>query len=162
LRVRARFTDNALDFVAGADRHGGLGDDHGRAVEGGGDLAGGVEHVREIGMAVAAARRRAHSDENRVGGRDRAGQIGAEFETASARVGGDQVVQPGLVDRHLAALERGDLGLILVDTGHFVAEVGEAGPGNEADIAGADHGNAHFSSVAKMVNRFRPRPAASP
>ena len=56
---------------------------------------------------------------------------------------GDQVGEAGLVDRHLAALERGDLARVLVDAGHLVAEIGKAGPGNEADIAGADHGNAH-------------------
>jgi hypothetical protein len=47
-----------------------------------------------------------------------------EFEPAGALVDGDQIVQPRLVDRHLATFERGDLGPVLVDTGHLVAEVG--------------------------------------
>jgi hypothetical protein len=33
----------------------------------------------------------------------------------------------------------GDLVGVHVDAGHRMAEVGEAGPGDEADIAGADH-----------------------
>ena len=35
-----------------------------------------------------------------------------------------------------------------------MAEIGKAGPGNEADIAGADHGNAH--EVCNMVNGLAP------
>ena len=65
------------------------------------------------------------------------------FSRPAFDVACDQVVEPRLVDRHLAALERGDLACVLVDAGDLVAEVGKAGPGNEADIAGADHGNAH-------------------
>jgi hypothetical protein len=34
-----------------------------------------------------------------------------------------------------------------------VAEIGEAGPGNEADIAGADHGNAH-QNYSPVLMRF--------
>ena len=94
-------------------------------------------------MAVAAARRRADRDEHRVGGFDRAGEIVGKFQPPGAGIGGDQVGEARLVDRHLAARERADLFGVLVDAGHVVAEIGEAGPGNEADITGADHGNAH-------------------
>jgi len=36
-----------------------------------------------------------------------------------------------------------------------VAEVGETGPGDEADIAGADHGNAHqnYSFISMRCRR---------
>ena len=37
----------------------------------------------------------------------------------------------------------------------LVAEIGEAGPGDEADIAGADHGNAHGVPLSKSM-LFRP------
>ena len=47
-----------------------------------------------------------------------------------------------------AARERGNLSGVLVDTGHVVAEIGKAGPGNEADTAGADHGNAHIRAFS--------------
>jgi hypothetical protein len=32
-----------------------------------------------------------------------------------------------------------------------VAKIGKAGPGNEADIAGADHGNAHGILLRKRL-----------
>ena len=142
-RFRVRFADDALDLVAGADRHGRLGDHHREAVERARDFARGIVDEAQVGVAVTAARRRAHRDEHRIGGFHRAGEIVGEFEPARARIGGNQVGQPRLVDRHLTARQRGNLGRILVDAGHVVAEIGKAGPGNEADIAGADHGNAH-------------------
>jgi hypothetical protein len=37
-----------------------------------------------------------------------------------------------------------------------VAEIGEAGAGNKANVAGADHGNAHVKSIMKMTNRSMP------
>ena len=135
--------DDALDFVAGAHGHRRFGDDHGEAVERARDLARRVIDETQIGVAVAAPRRRADRDEHRVGGANRGRQLRAEFEPSGARVDRHQLVEPRLVDRHLAAFERGDLDLVLVDAGHFVTEIGKAGPGNEADIAGADHGNAH-------------------
>ena len=59
-------------------------------------------------------------------------------------VGGDQFVEARLVDRHLAALQRLDLGRVLIDADDVVAEIGKAGARNEADIARADHCNAHL------------------
>ena len=47
--VGPRFADDALDLVAGADRHGRFGDDHGEAVERARDLARGVIDVAQIG-----------------------------------------------------------------------------------------------------------------
>ncbi len=108
-RIGPRVADDALDLVAGADRHGRLGDDHGEAVEGCRDLAGRGMDVREVGMAVAAARRRADRDEHRVGLGDRALETGGEAQAPGADIGGDQIVEARLVDRHLAALERRDL-----------------------------------------------------
>ena len=142
--VGPRFADDALDLVAGADRHGGLGDDHGEAVERGGDFARGFMNEGQVCVAVAAARGRADGDEHRVGGFDRAGEIVAEFQPPGARIGGNQIVEPRLVDRHLAARQRRHLAGVLVDASHLMAEIGKAGPGDEADIAGADHGDAHF------------------
>jgi hypothetical protein len=39
-----------------------------------------------------------------------------------------------------------------------VTEISEAGAGNKADIAGADHGNAHVKSIMKMTSRIRSMP----
>ena len=69
--VRIGLADDPLDLVAGADRHGRFGDDDGKAVQRGGDLARGRVHVGEVRMAVAAPRRRADRDEHRIGFADR-------------------------------------------------------------------------------------------
>jgi hypothetical protein len=55
-------------------------------------------------------------------------QIGGEMQPAGFHVLGHKIVQPRLVDRHLAALERRDLAFVLIDAGDVVAEVGKAGP----------------------------------
>jgi hypothetical protein len=99
-------------------------------------------------MPVAAPRRRADRDEHRLGACDGRGKIGGEGQTPAARVALDQPVEPGLEDRHLAALQRLDLAGVLVDAGHVVAEVGEAGAGDQAHIARADHRYAHSQSSA--------------
>ena len=65
--IGPRLADDALDLVAGADRHRRFGDDDGEAVKRGGDLARGIIHVAEVGVAVAAPRGRADGDEHRVG-----------------------------------------------------------------------------------------------
>ena len=39
-----------------------------------------------------------------------------------------------------------------------MAEIGKTSAGNEADIAGADHRNAHVKSIMKVTNRLRSMP----
>ena len=58
------------------------------------------------------------------------------------RVARDQLVEPGLVDRYLAALESGDARGEDVTDDDGVAELGEAGARDEADVAGAEDGDA--------------------
>ena len=103
--------------------------------------------VGQVGMAVAAPRRRADRDEHRVGVRDRRGQVGGEIQPLGLDVGRHQRVEPGLEDRHLAAPQRRDLAGVLVDAGDLVAEIGKAGAGYQADIAGADHRDRMKTSV---------------
>ena len=94
-------------------------------------------------MAIPAARRRADGDEDGIGIADGAGRIGREEETLFLDILGDQAVEAGLIDRHDAVFELLDLAGILVDAGHRMAEIGETGAGNEADIAGTDDRNTH-------------------
>ena len=94
-------------------------------------------------MAVAAPRRRADRDEDRRRPPSGAGEVGREEQPLLAHVLGDELGQPRLEDRHLAAPQRSDLAGVLVDAGHDMAEVGKAGAGDQADITRADHGNAH-------------------
>jgi hypothetical protein len=58
-------------------------------------------------------------------------------------IGGHDLVEARLEDRDLALLEARDLARILVDAHDVVPEVGEAGTGDEADVAGADDDDAH-------------------
>ena len=94
-------------------------------------------------MPVAAPRGRADGDEDGVRFGDRVGQIGREGEAAAPHVALDETVEPGLEDRHDAAVERLDLARVLVDADDVVSEVGEAGAGYEPDIARPDHDNTH-------------------
>ena len=145
---RIGLADQPLDLVAGADRHGRFGDDHRKAGQRRGDLARGGVDVAEIGMAVAAPRRRADRDEHRIGLGDRRGQVGGEIEPLGLDVGGDQRIEPGLEDRDLAATQRCDLVGILVDAGDLVAEIRKAGAGNQPHIARANHGNSHETTCS--------------
>ena len=54
-----------------------------------------------------------------------------------------EIVEAGLVDRDLAAAQRGDPLGVDVDAGDVVAEVREPSAGDEADVAGADDGDLH-------------------
>src|SRR3546814_4572758 len=69
--------------------------------------------------------------------------LGGERQPSGLHVALDQALQPGLEDRDLARLQPLDLGGVLVDAADVDAELGETCAGDEADIAGADHGNAH-------------------
>jgi hypothetical protein len=93
-------------------------------------------------VAVTAARRRTDGDHDRVR-LDDTGRLGGELQAALAHVRFDQFGQAGLEDRNLTAVERRDLGGVLIDAGDVMTEIGETGPRHEADIAGADHGHAH-------------------
>ena len=94
-------------------------------------------------MTVAAARRRADGDEDGVRRANRLGAVQGEGQAAVAHIGRDQILKARLIDRHPPGVQMIDLGGVLVDAGHHVAEVGETGPGNKPDVAGADHCDAH-------------------
>jgi hypothetical protein len=86
---------------------------------------------------------RADGDEDRVRPLEGLAEVGREGEAAARLVALDQGLEAGLVDRDPALLEHPDLALVLVDADHVEPELGEAGAGDEADIARADHGDAH-------------------
>ena len=78
-------------------------------------------------MAIAAARRRAHGDEDRVGILHGFGGIGGEEEALFTDVLGDERVEARLINRHDTGVQLVDLGLVLVDAGHDVAEIRKTG-----------------------------------
>ena len=118
----------------GSDRHGALHHDDAAPV----DRRQLVDHRPdggEIGVA-GVGRRRADCDVDEVGAVDRLGDVQGEAEPVG--VPRDQLGQPGLVDRHLAALEgRDPIGEDVADDDR-VAEIGEAGTRDEADVPGAE------------------------
>ena len=97
-------------------------------------------------MAVAPARRGADRDEHDIRIADCAAGLRLEMQPPGGDVLGDQRVEARLVDGDAPGAQRFDLGRILVDAGDGMSEIGKTGPGNEAHIAGADHGNAHCCS----------------
>ena len=126
-KIRASFLQDRLDLVAGADWDGRLGDDHAGLVGGLSDLPGSGENIGEVGMAVAATRRRADGNKDRVRAGDPSLQVGGERQASGLDVGRDQLVQPRLEYGHAPGFERLDLGPVLVDADHVMAEVGQAG-----------------------------------
>src|ERR1700722_13291004 len=94
-------------------------------------------------MAVAAPRRCADGDENRVRVADRGSEVGREKEPVLSDVRAHQGFEPRLVDRYRALFQGIDAAGILVDAGDVVAEIGKAGTGNNSDIAGSYHDNLH-------------------
>ena len=115
-------------------------------------LAGRGVDERQVGMAVAAPRRRADRDEHRIGVAH-GGKVGREGKPSLLPVGGDQIGEAGLVDRDVALIERRDLVGVAVDADDVVTEIRKAGPGHEPDITGTDHHHAHEKSVSPRWSR---------
>ena len=145
-RVRTPLAQDAFDLVAGTHGDRRFRHHHGRAGEHRRDLVHRVVDEAQIGMTVAAARRRTHPDEHGFG-IGRALRFRGEFEPAFAEVRFDEVGKAGLEDRNLAAVERGDAAGIPVDHRHLMTEIGKAGAGDEPDVASPDHGHAHERSA---------------
>ena len=149
---RIGLANQPLDFVAGADRHGRFGDDDGEALQRRGNLARRGMNVAQIGVAVAAPRRRADRDEHRIGLGDRRGQIGGEIQPPGLHIGGHQRIEARLENRDFAPAQGCDLVAVLVHAGDLVAEIREAGAGHQPHIARANHGNPHLQNLSIMVN----------
>jgi hypothetical protein len=91
---------------------------------------------REICVAGVGGRG-AHRHEQQAGVLERPAELGGEFQARG--VAREQLLQAGLVDRHLPALQPRDLLGVDVDAPHLTAQLGEAGSGHQADVARADH-----------------------
>src|SRR6185369_2606535 len=71
-------------------------------------------------------------------------QVGAGAQPR-ADVALQQRIEAVLVDRRLAAIDALDLRRVDVDADTVVPDLGEAGTRDEADVTGADDGDAHVS-----------------
>jgi hypothetical protein len=107
------------------------------------DLFGCFVYIDQVGMAVAAAGRGADGNKDEVGLAYRGIVAGGELQPSSGDVALDEIIQARLVDGHYAFFQLGDFFLADIDAGDVGAEFREAGAGDEADIAGADHDYVH-------------------
>jgi len=82
------------------------------------------------------------------------GGAGGELQPSGSDVLFDQLFQSRLVDGNAARLKHLHLVRVVVHADDVVAEIGKAGPRNEADVTGADHCDAH--EVRNMVKEFGP------
>ena len=105
------------------------------------------------GVSTAMKRMRQRVEQLVVGGR----------EGEPRRVVVDELVEAGLVDRHLARLEALDLRRVDVHAHDVMAEVREADRRDEPDVAGADDadrgGRIHGGGHLRVAVRERERPA---
>ena len=151
--LRAGFAHDRFDLVAGADGHGGLGHQHGHPAQERRHFARGGVDEAQVGMAVAAARRRSHGDKHGVRRRNRLGAVGGEQQPALGDVAGDEILEARLVDRQDTLSQALDLGRVLVDAGHGVTEIGKTNPGDEPDIARPDHDNPHAVPATPLMRK---------
>ena len=110
-------------------------------------------------MAIAAPGWRANREENRLGPGNGGLQIGGEAKPPGGDIFGNQLIKARFIDRHAPFMQRGDLGGVQVHHRDIHAEFREAGAGNQADIAGADHRDAHgalLKAEARLQWRGRP------
>ncbi len=68
------------------------------------------------------------------------------MQPSFADVTADDLVETGLVDGDLALLQSIDFGNVNIDTGNFVAEVGQTGACDKADVAGSNDSNVHVGT----------------
>ena len=147
--------DDLAHELAGADRHRRLVHDDGVALHRLADRARDLADGGEVGLAIALGRR-ADGDEDDDGAADRVGEIGRERQAGIRHVARDHLFQARLVDRHAAGTQLGDLVVLVVHTDDLVAEVGEDGARDEADVAGSDDADVHDEPATIIAGVRRP------
>ena len=154
--VGAELADDRLDLVVGADRDGRFGHDDREAIHLARDLAR-RRRRRRTRSAKPSPRRDGvpTAMKHRVGGTDRRGPSRVvKNRRPGLDVALDQRLRPGSKIGIAPLLQPLDLGGVLVDAGDDMAEVGEAGPRHEPDIAGADHGYPHAGTLLAIGRRI--------
>ena len=141
--------DPAGQAGGGADRDRGLPDDVRRPVQVHRQPLDRPVDLGEVGAPAVAALRRADAEEVQVGVGGGVGEGVGEAQPAGRDVGGQQGVQAGLVEGQLAAREQRPLPGVGLDAEHVVAQLGQAGGVGGAQVAAADDGDPHASSVRR-------------
>ena len=92
-----------LDLAARADRDRRFRGHNGKARQMRHDLFDRLIDIGEVGVAIAAAHRRAHREKDQIGRMRDSGKLSGEMQAAGAHVLLDEDVEPRLVNRDLAA-----------------------------------------------------------
>ncbi len=100
-----------------------------------------VDESKIRSSVVGFGRRQGEKDEARTGGRLDVGRVKGEEPPLDCL--GQQLGEALLVDRHSPALEHGHPISIRLAQPHPVAEAGETGAGDEADVTGSDYCYVH-------------------
>src|SRR5262249_34053013 len=99
--------------------------------------------------------------------RDRGDGVDGELQATGLAIVGDEFLEARLEDRDLAGFEPRDLGRVDIEANDVVADFGEAGARDEADIAGAENRDTHALSArtqyrtAHCSGRGQPRPRSA-
>ena len=148
-----RGLERRLDLAAGRARHHRRGDDHhvvaGLVAQRLAERLHRLQH-EAVGEEARRVRRRRHDDEAGVAVLHR--RVGVHRRGEARAVGGDQLVELRLDDRHLAGVERVDQRLVDVEADHAEAAAGEHRGERRTELAEADDvdagelGRSHFHS----------------
>ena len=129
-----RGKQSGLDPGTRPHRDGALRDDHRRRIDVRCDRFSHLPEGREISRAISR-RRGADSEEDDLSTAHRRRSVGGEPKTAGADVAFDEFLEPGLIDRDVAAIEPGNLIGVDIEAGDNVAAVRKTGSRDEANVA---------------------------
>ncbi|MCY1239757.1 hypothetical protein D9M72_525670 [compost metagenome] len=140
--LRKLVAQHGLDLLRGADRRGGLADDHRVAIAVLPDAARHGHHVLQIDIAFGIGRCVDHDKEN-FSMQARGALVGREPQRPRSEALCRQRLQPRLMQRHPAPLQAFDAARIGVCTQHVVPGFGKAGCECKAHITRAEDGCLH-------------------
>ena len=154
VQVRALLTHDALNFVAGPNRHRGFRDHNNVTGKFAGNLACGRENVAEVGMSIALPRRRADRDQNQLCVFNRVDCRRRKTQPIHGDIRTNKFIETGFKNRHDAGFQARYAIGVDVDAGDDVAEIRKASSGNEADVTRAKNRHAHRETSARLELRI--------
>ncbi len=141
--------DGVAHHVGSAHGYGGFVDHHPVRIHVPADHAGYGTDVLKIGGAVLVWRG-ADGDELEQAVSHARRKVGGKLQPAAGAITLDHVVETRLVNGDFAALEHGDLARVHVHAEDVVTHIGEAGTGDQPDVAGAKNRNFHVRPPTRV------------
>ena len=114
---------------------------------------GHIEHILQVGRAILIGRC-SHADKNHLPMLHCHFRIGGEFKIAIGERFADIVFKAGLVDWHMAGVERVYFFLIYIDADNLVSNIGKTGPGDKTDVTTSKDCNSQNMSLFKIISCF--------